>query len=122
MPMGRPTKLTPELSEHIKESLSYGLSFQETAARAKIDRGTLSEWLEDADFASEVASAMAERKLACLKVIKAGKNFFGEAWWLERTDLRWARPELQWAMRLHGDKKIEDPANVIDDEIRSLLG
>ena len=108
--MARPSKKTPELTEQIKQSLAFGLSFAETAARANITRETLHQWLKDEEFSDEVAGAMAERKFQCIQTILSGKNFFGEAWWLERTDLRWAKPELQWAMQLHANDPVEKPA------------
>lgn len=110
MPGGRPSKRTAELTEQIKQSLACGLSFAETAARANISRDTLNEWLKNDQFADEVAGAMAERKFECIQTILSGKNFFGAAWWLERTDLRWAKPELQWTMQLHQNDPEEKPA------------
>jgi hypothetical protein len=99
---GRPSKRTPELMEHIKDSLSHGLDLSETAARAGIHRETLREWLKDPDVADEVASAMADLKLSVIKSILAGgKDWFGKGWWLERRDPAWAKPELKWQMQLH---------------------
>jgi hypothetical protein len=109
--VARPSKRTAGLTEQIKQSLACGLSFAETAARANISRDTLHEWLKEEKFSDEVAGAMAERKFQCIQTILSGKNFFGEAWWLERTDLRWAKPELQWAMQLHETVPVEKPAD-----------
>jgi hypothetical protein len=117
--VARPSKRTDELTEQIKRSLACGLSFAETAARANITRETLHQWLKDEEFSDEVAGAMAERKFQCIQTILRGKNFFGEAWWLERTDLRWAKPELQWAMQLHQNDPVEKPA-IEEALIRSL--
>jgi hypothetical protein len=119
VPGGRPSKRTAQLTEAIKESLACGLSFAETAARSNISRDTLNEWLKNEQFADEVAGAMAERKFQCIQTILSGKNFFGAAWWLERTDLRWAKPELQWAMQLHQNDPVEKPA-IEEALIRSL--
>ena len=94
---GRPTKRTPELTEKIKDAIAHGMNHGETADLAGVHRDTLRLWMEDPEFAEEVAQAKAQRKLEWIKIVQTGKNWFGAAFLLERTDpLRWSKPELQW--------------------------
>jgi hypothetical protein len=95
--VARPSKRTPELTEKIKDAIAHGMNHGETADLAGIHRDTLREWMEDPEFAEEVAQAKAERKLQWIKIVQSGKNWFGAAFLLERTDpMRWSKPELQW--------------------------
>lgn len=128
---GRPTKLTAELLEKIKDSLSHGLNLSETAARCGIGRDTLADYLKKPEVAKEVEGAIADLKLLVIKaIIAGGKDFCGKGWWLERRDPVWAKPELKWQMQLHdfGSTPEEKPAlpapsaEEIDRRMRAKFG
>lgn len=58
---GRPTKRTPEVEAAILSVVGAGLSLETAADRARIDRSTLTRWMQtDAGFAQSVWDARAE--------------------------------------------------------------
>jgi hypothetical protein len=93
--MGRPSKRTPEIVAKICDSLSIGLSNAKAATRAGVRDATLQEWLRDPEFQAQVEAAMAEKEAVMLGKVLGGKQGWqSAAWWLERRDNRWARPEI----------------------------
>jgi hypothetical protein len=96
-PGGRPTKRTDEITTHIAEAISYGLTDEEAAAVVGIDDDTLRRWRKIPEFCGAIKTAVAARKLARLKRIEAGEpGWQGTAWAMERQyPESFARPEIQ---------------------------
>jgi hypothetical protein len=97
MPVGRPTKRTPEITARIAYAIAIGLTNEEAAALVGIDDTTLFRWQAKEDFCEAIASAKASRKLLRLQRIENGEQGWqSAAWALERQDpMRFGRPEVQ---------------------------
>lgn len=107
-PMGRPTKLTPELQAAIVEAVEQG-NYPEVAAMAQgMDRATFYRWMQRGesnaeddrpfrDFRDAVTHARAVAEHYALQVVRTGfahddKGAERAQWYLERTAPdRWGR-------------------------------
>jgi rubrerythrin len=119
MPIGRPTKLTPDLQRQVCDTLRRGAYLETAAALAGVDRTTLQEWLrrgrrEDdgpyVEFSRAVQSAQAEAEMRDLDRVDAAAEagtWQASAWRLERRS-----PE-RWGRRT--SVKLEAPAEGDDD-------
>ena len=94
MPIGRPSKLTPELIETVCEGVRDGLSYKDASIRAGICRATFHKYKAlgesgkhpFADFLDALESAEAELKHRLLGVIEAAStdSWAAAGWILER--------------------------------------
>jgi hypothetical protein len=107
---GRPSKLTPEITERICEALSYGLTDSEAAALVGVDDTTIYNWKQRPEFAEAIKGAVAARLLIRLKRIEAGENgWMGTAWATERMyPFRFSRPEVMLQLQKNGDGELTD--------------
>lgn len=130
--MGRPTKLSPEVTERILEGLRAGAYAETAAAAAGIGRSTLYRWLqlgEDPDapaefreFRDAIKRAEAEAEAEALEVILAAsrKSWQAAAWYLERRHPdRWRNRTATYSPTspTPGDR---DPVEAMHDELRRL--
>lgn len=93
-PVGRPSKLTPELREKLLDALRTGVPRKFACAKVRIHPSTLCEWMVRArrgeqpysEFAEDIKQAEAEaveRSVAHITVA-AATNWTAAAWFLER--------------------------------------
>lgn len=105
--MGRPTKLTPEMTRRIADLVRAGNYVEVAAAAAGISRDTLYRWLKQGartkrglahefSLAIEKAQAEAEARDVTLIATAAREQWQAAAWRLERKfPDRWGRRERQ---------------------------
>jgi hypothetical protein len=116
-PGGRPSKRTPEITDKICDSISYGLTDEEVAALVGIDDSTLTRWKKDSEFCGAIKKAVAMRKLDRLKRIEKGEpGWQGTAWAMERLyPKEFSRPEVQLQYKVAEDaKETGDSAKILD--------
>ena len=94
--MARPTKLTPEIQEHIVQALQLGASYELAANYGGISYKTLTRWMqtgqrqadsEYGDFYQAINKARSDMVIrALLKIEQAANNgsWKASAWKLER--------------------------------------
>ena len=93
--VGRPTKLTPEVTERILSAIRAGNYLDTSAAHAGIHRDTLHAWLRDGannkspdlrQFSDAVQKAIGDAESMHVARIAAAtqKHWQAAAWWLER--------------------------------------
>lgn len=124
---GRPTKLTPELTEQICNDLREGAYVETAAEAAGITQTSLYRWLDwgaqgkepYAAFCESVVRARADGELALLRAVRAGDErgqSFGQAraaaFVLERT-----RPN-RYAQRVN--MKIDDAVTQVMEIVRGV--
>lgn len=102
---GRPTKLTPELTESICKFLRVGNYIETVCAYHSISKTTLYEWMklgnsEDEglhrNFLNAVGQAMAEAEMRDVQIIQKASetDWKASAWRLERKfPTKWGRME-----------------------------
>lgn len=130
---GRPTKLTPEVTEKFLTALKAGSYIETAAAYAGIHKDTLYEWLKKGSrdqaeghsrtsaalFSDAVGKAMADCEMVDLATIrKASKmNWQAAAWRLERRfPDRWGRRSFEVSGPKGGPIPVQDvPAAVAID-------
>jgi transposase-like protein len=94
---GRPTELTPELTEAICKTLRLAGTVEDAARRAGIDDSTLYRWQARGkrekrglyrEFCEAIKKAKAERRrvLELQMLTFAKRNWLALAWYMERTD------------------------------------
>lgn len=135
--MGRPTKLTPELTVKICDMLRAGNYLETAAAYAGVDKATLHRWLKRGrqeiervetsggkgkirkneqlfvDFCNSVEKALSEGEVRDLIIISnaAKSDWKAAAWKLERKfPDRWGRKVIE--ANLHHTGKDEGPIQV----------
>lgn len=103
MPIGRPTKLSPEVTEKICAAIRVGCYMETAAANAGIHKDTLYAWLksgandespEHVAFSDSVQKALAEAEVTAVERINAAgaEQWQALAWRLERRfPDRWGR-------------------------------
>jgi hypothetical protein len=96
-PGGRPSKLSPEITQLLSESIADGLTDAQAAALADISEDTLSDWRKNPEFLRAIQKSDALRTLDRLALIRSGKNGWpGMAWFMERRYPKlWAAPHVQ---------------------------
>lgn len=93
--MGRPSKLTPEVSKQITDVIAAGNYIETAAAYAGIHKDTLYDWLKRgraaktgiySDFVEAVEQALAQAEVRDLAIIGKAANevWQAAAWRLER--------------------------------------
>lgn len=105
MPLGRPTKLTPEIQERICAAIQQG-NYAFVAARcAGISESTFYSWLDRgarekrgafAEFLESIKKAESIAEAGAIEVVRnaSQQSWQAAAWWLERKyPERWARKE-----------------------------
>lgn len=96
--MARPTKFTPQVQQRILDAIALGLTYEQAATSAGIDRFTFRRWRDSkAPFCAEVEKAevagMAAR-LSRIQMAAIDGNWQADAWWLERRfPDQWGRRE-----------------------------
>jgi transposase len=105
MEKGRPTKLTPKLTEHICELLRWGNYIETACNYAGVSKQTLYDWMKlgnrenqgiHRDFLDAVHKAMAEAEMRDVQNIHnaAKTDWKASAWRLERKyPTKWGRME-----------------------------
>lgn len=94
--MGRPTKLTPELTAQITALIKQGISPTKSATYSGICASTFFQWMgkgrnaevEFLEFSEAVERASAEVVVRCFEEINRAcekGNWRAAAWWLERN-------------------------------------
>jgi hypothetical protein len=93
----RPTKQTDVVVTKIAASLALGLSDDEAATIAGINKVTLTRWKRDQEFCRKIKVAVSERLAKRLSRIESGADEWqGTAWRLERLyPTRFSKPEIQ---------------------------
>ncbi len=104
MPVGRPTKLTPEVQARIVEAIEAGNYIEVAAAAAGISKFTFYGWIQRgtdepdsiySNFANAVEKARATAEARSVaRILKAGNDgtWQADAWYLERSAWqRWGR-------------------------------
>jgi len=84
---GRPSKLTPEIRQRVKELLELGMNYNDVCLSIGITKETFSQWRKKfSDFSDLVESANAKVKEIALKSIRVGeiRDWRAGAWRLER--------------------------------------
>ena len=125
--MGRPSKLTPEISKKICEAIQAGNYIETAAAYAGINKTTLYDWLKRGaremervnasktakvkkseapyvDFSNAIEKAFAQSEVRDVTIIgqAAKKNWQAAAWRLERRfPTRWGRKDQMEAKFEH---------------------
>lgn len=86
-PIGRPSKLTPEITAKICDHIDSGAYVEVAAQACGIGRTTLYRWLKDnEDFRDAVKTARANAMVASIRMVRSGEQGWqGSAWYLERT-------------------------------------
>jgi transposase len=136
--IGRPTKLTPELTEKICSGLRSGLYLKDAADLAGIHPSQVNRWIArgseegsegpHAAFRAAIKKAEAETQVATLEIIRQaaeGGNWTAAAWYLERRHPeKWgrhgrdAREGLQEARE--GEEQTKADAEVVMSKLRAL--
>jgi hypothetical protein len=104
--IGRPTKRDPAKTAIISKALALGMSNKDAAKAAGIALSTLDEWMKIEEFAIQIESAVALRKMNRLERIENAEPGWQALCWLtERSsifdgDIRWISPDLQIRCRL----------------------
>lgn len=86
-PIGRPSKLTPEITAKICELVEAGNYLHVAAQACGIHRDTLREWRRSNDeFSAAINKARASAICTSVAFIRSGEQGWqGSAWYLERT-------------------------------------
>lgn len=104
-PVGRPTKLTPELQEKILTAIRAGNYVETAAAHCGINKVTLYDWMKRGaaeesgiyrEFSNAIEKAWADAEVRDVALLAkaAQENWQAIAWRLERRHPdRWARRE-----------------------------
>lgn len=86
---GRPSKLTPELSKELSESISDGLPLTHAAALAGVSYETFCEWRRKfPDFRHSIELAISRGVASRLKTIRKASDagdLSASKWWLEHV-------------------------------------
>ena len=127
--VGRPTSLTPEVSQVIADAMRAGNYLETAAALAGISVSTLRNWLragrrgespELADFARAITQARAIAEVRDLERIGRDPSWQAAAWRLER------RHPKRWGRRTYEPKVRPEPPSrtpaEVAAEIRAVLG
>ena len=126
MPIGRPTKLTPEAKAQIAEAFLYGLNDQEVATLIDVNVRTI-ERARAGTFCRDIQKAEIARKVLYIRRITEGKrsDWARWAWFLERRfPLQFAKPEIQLAVNTTNNTVnntlivTAEVAGVIKDRVR----
>lgn len=115
--LGRPTKLTAEVTQAIASWLKLGYFVEDAARMVGIHKSTLYRWLERgredrdaetpslyADFCDAMEKSRAEAEGIFLKSIQTAANrgqWQAAAWWLERSFDKWSKPNQ---LKISGDE------------------
>jgi hypothetical protein len=87
--MGRPSKLTPEVTKTITDAIAIGATYQAAAEYAGISLSTFNDWLVRPEkfyreFSEAVRQAEARGQIRLLAEIQKADDWRSKAWILER--------------------------------------
>jgi transposase len=86
--MGAPTKFTPPVRQRILDAIALGLTHEQAATSAGIDRETLWAWRKAkpafSDELEKAAIAGMSARLERIQMAAHEGNWQADAWWLER--------------------------------------
>jgi transposase len=133
-PVGRPTKLTPEVQRAICESIALSIPNKYAADEAGIDEDTFASWMRRgregrapyAAFYRAVTRARASAvKSLTVRVLGGGKGSAGATWLLERRFREDYGPSQKLELSGDPEKPLTDPraglAGLTTAEIRAAL-
>ena len=121
--LGRPSKLTAEVTKNIQNWLRMGYFVEDAARMAGVSKSTLYRWLEKgkedrdqeieslhADFCNAMERSRAEAEGMFINSIQTAAKrgqWQAAAWWLERSFEKWSK---RHKLQVSGDD--EEPINI----------
>ena len=133
MAIGRPTKLTPEVTEKICAGIRSGLYLEDAASLAGVDVRSVHRWMARGDdepdgqhaaFCHAIKKAVSETQVAALGIIRTaaeGGNWTAAAWYLERRHPNlWGRRAVASQAAHEGQEAQEQTALDADVVMRKL--